>query len=76
MTAFPSTPEQQEALRHLTAATAFSALTSGEMELDIPRQAAAMRAAFTCRFFAALGAALHDAAEELVAPPVPAGSSR
>ena len=76
MAAFTCTPEQQQALRQLTAAAAFPTMKSGEMEMDIPRQAAAMRAAFTCRFFAALGTALQRAAEELATPPVSAGASR
>lgn len=69
-------PEQHEALRRLSAATGSPTPYCGETMLDIPRQAAAMRAEFACRFAAGLGAAFRSAAEELAAPPVSAGSPR
>lgn len=68
MTAHPRLPEQHEALRSLSAATNLPFAGCGEAELDIPRQAAALRLAFACRVFAAFGTALRVAAEDAAGP--------
>jgi len=76
MTAPSCMPEKQEALQRLSAATDLGGAAGTEADLEIARQAAALRAAFVCRFFTLLGTALHRAAEELATPPVSAGASR
>ena len=76
MTARSCMPEKQEALRRLSNATNFEILAGADADMEIPRQAAALRAAFAWRVFGEIGSALHRAAEDLVTPPVSAGSSR
>lgn len=60
MTAFPCLPEKDEALRRLSARTAQSVAIAGEPDLEISRQAAALRAQALWQFVAAFRVAFRQ----------------